>query len=408
MRRVTIEIALPVELSVEQNITLARRFAKEILVKDGMCADLAIHYNGEGNPHVNILLTMRPIEKDGSWGQKSRNLNGKKVPTVDWNDREKVEYWRKAWAAYCNTTLRAHGSDAVVDHRSYARQGIEQIPTVHMGVAATQIERKGIRTERGDINRAIGVTYNELRQLKARIVKLQKWLGDEMAKTESPTLADVMQSIFDRKAKEGRSGTSQSIYNIQDASWMLLFLSENKIQDMAGLDEHFKNMIGRQQDIREKIKPIDRRLKTLDEHLHHSASYKSNRKFKTQHEKLYAKYEAAQKEKGFGAGSKTKKALNAANEYYEAHKLEITSYEEAERYLKGVLQKRFDPKKLPPISMWTAERDRLLADRGSLEQDYAKLKNEVGEAERICSRVYSIMSQERREQTPQRKRGMEK
>ena len=177
------------------------------------------------------------------------------------------------------------------------------------------MERKGIRTERGDINRIIGVSNSELKQLKARIVKLQKWLDSEMANTESPTLADVMQSIFDRKAKEGKSSTSQSIYNIKDASRMLLFLSENKIQDMAGLDNHFKSMIGRQSDIRDKLKTIDRRMKTLDEHLRHSGSYKSNRKYKAQYDKLYANYESLKKEIGFGVGRRAQKALATANEY---------------------------------------------------------------------------------------------
>ena len=400
-----IEIALPVELPIEQNISLVHRYINEQFVRAGMCADIAIHDTGEGNPHAHIMLTMRPIEKDGKWGQKSRTECGKKVPTVNWNDHDRAEDWRKAWAAYCNSALRVHGSDAVIDHRSYTRQGIDQIPTVHMGVAASQMERKGIRTERGDINRAIGVSNSELKQLKARIVKLQKWLDEEMASTETPTLADVMQSIFDRKAKEGKSSTSQSIYNIKDASRMLLFLSENKIQDMAGLDNHFKGMIGRQSDIRGNLKTIDRRVKTLDEHLRQSAVFKSTRKYRAQYEKLYANYEALKKDTGFIAGRKAQKALAAANEYRESHKDEIASYEAAEKYLKNVLQELFDPKKQPPVSMWTAEREKKLAERSAVTQEYTKLNGEVGEAERIRSRVHSIMRQE--QQTTQRLKGKE-
>jgi hypothetical protein len=71
---------------------------------------------------------------------------------------------------------------------------------------------------------------------------------------------------------------------------MLNFLTHNHIMDMAGLDKVFSDMIGRQQDIREKLKPIDRRLKTLDEHIRQSGNYKGYRSYKAQYEKLYAQY----------------------------------------------------------------------------------------------------------------------
>ena len=126
-----IEIALPVELSREQNISLARRFIKEQFVAAGMCADVCVHDVGEGNPHAHIMLTMRPIEKSGAWGAKSKTVNGRKINTVNWNDHDRAEDWRKAWAAYCNTALRINEHDTVLDHRSYERQGVEQVPPVN-------------------------------------------------------------------------------------------------------------------------------------------------------------------------------------------------------------------------------------------------------------------------------------
>jgi hypothetical protein len=96
--------------------------------------------------------------------------------SVDWNDRDKAEEWRKAWAAYANGALRLAGvltEDNELDHRSYERQGKEQIPTIHLGVAATQMARKGIRTERGDMNREIEISNKNLRQLRARINHLK-------------------------------------------------------------------------------------------------------------------------------------------------------------------------------------------------------------------------------------------
>jgi len=97
-----------------------------------------------------------------------------------------------------------------IDHRSYGRQGIEQIPTVHLGVATFQMEKRGIRTERSNLNREIEVTNQRLRQLKARIVKLQKWLKEETENTAPPTLADVIQGILSRREQTGKSDRYQS------------------------------------------------------------------------------------------------------------------------------------------------------------------------------------------------------
>ena len=196
--------------------------------------------------------------------------------------------WRGAWADMCNQFLERGNHAERIDHRSYARQGIDQIPTIHLGVAAFQMERRGISTERGNLNREIEVTNSNLRQLKARLVKLQSWLKAESANTEPPTLADYIQDILSRKAQEGKSQYTQSLYNLKDAANMLNFLTRHKVMDMAGLDDCCGGMIGRQQDIRDKLKPIDRRLKTLDEHIKQANIYLTHKgkKAKTEDEQI--------------------------------------------------------------------------------------------------------------------------
>ena len=107
----------------------------------GMCADFAIHDKGTGNPHVHIMLTLRPLKENGQWGAKCRKAydldeNGQRIPdgkggwknhredTTDWNDKGNVEIWRAAWAAYTNRALESAGRPERIDHRSYKRQGI--------------------------------------------------------------------------------------------------------------------------------------------------------------------------------------------------------------------------------------------------------------------------------------------
>ena len=125
----------------------------------------------------------------------------------------------------------------------------------------------GIRTKRGGLNREIEVTNKRLQQLKARIGKLREWLKEEAANTAPPTLADYIQGILTRKAQAGKSGYSQSLYNLKDAANMLNFLQANNIMDMVRLDEKFKSMIGEQLDIQSKLKPVERRLGTLKKHI---------------------------------------------------------------------------------------------------------------------------------------------
>jgi len=108
-----LEIALPRELTKEENITLVREYINQHFVAAGMCADIAIHQTDGDNPHAHIMLTMRPIEQDGSWGAKSKKeyildeggertrlksgeYKSRKISSVDWNEQSKAEDWRSA------------------------------------------------------------------------------------------------------------------------------------------------------------------------------------------------------------------------------------------------------------------------------------------------------------------------
>ncbi len=187
-----VEVALPVELSREQQLSLVRAYVKDNFVDKGMCADFAIHDRNTGDSHAHILLTVRPLKENGQWGAKCRKVydldeRGQRIPdgkggwknhredTTDWNSREQAKNWRSAWAAYTNQALEAAGRPERIDHRSYQRQGVEKIPSVHLGVAATQMEKRGIPTRKGDLNRQIDTDNKLLKEIKARITRLYRW-----------------------------------------------------------------------------------------------------------------------------------------------------------------------------------------------------------------------------------------
>ena len=189
-----VEVSLPKELTKERNISLVCDFVKEHFVDAGMCADICVHEKDDGLLHAHIMLTMRPFNEDKLWGAKQRkeyilDENGEKIydktkrqykcksiPTTDWNEQSKAEEWRAAWEDAANAALEQIGSSERINHKSYKRQGVDIIPQIKMGVAATQMKRKGIVTERGNINRAIAVSNSQLKQLKARIRKCKDWL----------------------------------------------------------------------------------------------------------------------------------------------------------------------------------------------------------------------------------------
>jgi hypothetical protein len=109
-----INVAFPIELTMEQNLSLLRRCITENFVSAGMVADVAVHApdHGTANPHAHIMLTMRPFKSDRNWDVKAHKVGGKKICTTDWNARGKATEWHESWANICNEYLAASGHDA--------------------------------------------------------------------------------------------------------------------------------------------------------------------------------------------------------------------------------------------------------------------------------------------------------
>ena len=224
-----VEIALPVELSREEQTRLVREYCSSQFVSKGMIADFNLHDTGGGNPHAHILLTMRPLDEKGAWLPKSKkeyvlDENGerirlpsgryktRKVDLVDWNNRENAEVWRRTWADLTNEFLAQNNCPERIDHRSYERQGIDQIPTVHVGVSATQMEKKGIVTERGELNRNINAANRILREIR----RANDRIADPVLSQKIDRLEEVAGKIFriieKEPAKKGKAGTFLNYY----------------------------------------------------------------------------------------------------------------------------------------------------------------------------------------------------
>ena len=109
------------------------------------------------------MLTMRDIDAQG-FGKKNRA----------WNDRALVSQWREQWSRYANRALEEYGVEARIDHRSLEEQGVDRVPTIHLGYKAHAMEQRGIKTERGDINRLIASINESISNLGSQI---KAWSG---------------------------------------------------------------------------------------------------------------------------------------------------------------------------------------------------------------------------------------
>ena len=245
-------VALPIELDTDSNISLLRDFIQKNFVALGMCADFAIHDTDGHNPHAHILLTVRPLNENGTWQYKTekeylcikdgkekgftaaefkeaqkegwekqyRYQAGKKkiylTPSaalekgyerVDkhpkstrygrqnpiserWNSEEQICLWREKWAEAVNKMLSQNQIHASIDHRSFADQGITEQPTIHEGYIAQNMEKKGMISDRCEINRQIRADNKMLRELKAQVAKLA-----QAVERSIPVIAETMEAI---------------------------------------------------------------------------------------------------------------------------------------------------------------------------------------------------------------------
>ena len=334
-------IAIPKEIPPDQHVRLIREYCQEQFVSKGMCADFAIHDKGDGNPHAHVMLTMRAIGEDGKWLPKSRKVydldeNGQRIrlasgnwkshkeDTVDWNDRKHAEIWRHEWEVSANKYLEANNRPERMDMRSYERQGIDRIPTVHLGPEAAGLERKGVRTNKGDLNREISRTNRLKAALKKTIRSLIDWLADvkdalrevlreeERVKTLPEYLLDYMSK---RKAERmDWSIAAQNKCGLTDFKKISHAISFLKGKNILTVDE-LGAEIKRVTDEFYRISKEQKRIETLRQLVRYSEDYK---KYKPVHEKYTSIHWKGQKEK-----------------FRVKHSDELDAFYEADRFLRS-------------------------------------------------------------------------
>ena len=344
-------VALPRETPTEMYPQMMQEYCREHFVSKGMCCDFAIHDPDPPghNPHCHIMLTMRAIDENGKWLPKSRKVydldeNGERIrlpsgnwkshkeDTVDWNEQYHAEEWRHGWELVQNKYLELAGSPERVDMRSYERQGLDKIPTVHMGAAVCALERKGIETNIGNLNRDIKAANRMMNAIRSTIRNLRNWIADIMeatkevfaetdaqAKNTSPDLVLLLRDYLNlRKAERSdwsrygqQKGTTDDLKAVSKA---IIYLKEHELFTLEDLDAALQGMSEKSKGINAAMKKASVRMKVITGIQNAVADCQT-------HKAVHDKY--------LKIGWKARQAAFA-----ESHKDELDSFNKAFRYLK--------------------------------------------------------------------------
>lgn len=256
--------SLPNWMSYELADKFVQDFIKRNFVSKGMCAEYAIHDSvnekGERNLHVHILLTMRPILENGEWGEKSRKVykydkDGNKIKkkngrydcttekTTDWDDKENARKWRQDLVESINKVADEIGiEDERWEWRSFKERGLDIKPTIHLGEKATALERKGIRTEKGDYNREV----KYLNSLIVKAVELTKEKVDkavtEVKQATSTAVQKVKNEILDVIRAVAERNYNRLKLPITLGEYIRLIPNRDSLHDRETMERFLHNM----------------------------------------------------------------------------------------------------------------------------------------------------------------------
>ena len=362
------DIALQNEFSIEENIALARRFLLNEFVSRGMICDFAVHLpdrkDGIQNPHFHVLCPMRPLEENGQWGAKQlreyvldehgeriRDKTGdyvfNAIPTTDWGNPETLEHWRKAWCDLCNSKFEEKSLDERIDHRSYERQGVELLPTVHEGPTVRAMEKRGIATEKGNLNRWIKATNKMILAAEKKVSAMKNWVSENRQ-------SSLIQSLNAYNSMRNARAYSQTakVKNLKELTDDINFLKANGIETFEDLQGKLDELNVKIDGFKARSNEKSARLKEIDNLLLWAQHYAENKpvadelakiKWKSKREKFQAENENA-----------------------------LRLYHMAERKLRPY----FKDGKLP-ISAWRNEKTQIQKDFEDIQNQFSVVRDDV-------------------------------
>ncbi len=314
----------------------------ENFVAKGMICDVAVHNPDKGdggipNPHVHVLVPIRPVNTNGEWGEKRLHIpvfdeDGKPVLnkkgkqkyddpfTTDWGKPETLEIWRENWAKIVNEKFAEKGLSCRIDHRSNEDRGLDEIPEVHEGSAVRRMEKRGIKTYKGSWNRWVKKTNDNIRKLLNAIRDLVSWIEEakeRVHRIENPTISNMVMTYYEHRDEvaEGYKCRTQKAKkgNLQYVSKVQVYIEQNNLTTIDELEK----VIAEKDDLlkqakegldskKAEVKRIRKNLSLIDDYYKYKHVYDEGRK-------IFFK--------------------SRQDEYNKAHHAEISKFQKAKRIL---------------------------------------------------------------------------
>lgn len=392
------DMALQNEFSLEENIELAKEFVQKYFVSDGMICDLAVHQpdreaGGIPNPHFHVLVPIRPLNDDGTWGAKQHRVyhldddgnrikkeNGQwefdAVPTTNWGKPETLDRWRESWADMVNARFEEKGLDCRIDHRSYVDQGFDLIPTVHEGPHVRKMEKKGIRTEKGELNRWIKATNRMIRSMRATIAALKEWIQEAKEILKEPQeiyLAQLLSEAHTMRNQTAmtyaRGKTKAKKNNLKRFMDECNYLKQRGVLTLSDFENYLSSVDEKVEARKSSMNQKQTRLKELQQLMEDAKTY-------------------AELKPVFDEMKKEKYRFTKAKEKYKAeHESELRQFYMVKRKLK---EKGFEKESFP-LKAWQSEFSELSAQREAEYQEYKLLQKDLTLLYQIKSDVAQVM-----------------
>jgi hypothetical protein len=408
----TFRVELPNEWSYELAKEVVRDYCERNFVSKGMCVQYAIHDSendkGQRNLHCHIMLTLRGIDEQGKWMPKQKKVycrdeNGERIPLIDkktgqqkvdkqnrkqwkfeniqlndWNSRENAKIWRKDITDTINAVNEKIGmTENFWEYRSFKEQGLDIVPQIHLGEKASAMERAGIRTIRGDINRDI-IAKNAIIDVARAVYQKAKEELEAVKSIPVAVVKAVKNEILDVIRKVAERNNNRLSLPIMKGKYIGAVSDRASLQDRAKMETYvqgkgwttFDEMQAERKSVEAQYEQLGKsradmctRMDYLEKLLDLHRQYEPYQKINAE----YWKLKKAEETKGKG-GILGFAKKSVAEEYKKKHQTELTTYRMYRDVLKDMIAE--PDKKIVPKA-WQKELDGLAERYAKTQRPYS-------------------------------------
>ncbi|MDN6901064.1 MobQ family relaxase [Oenococcus sicerae] len=251
-------VALPIELTQDEQKTLLTKYVQENFVDAGMVADVAIHRDHSDNPHAHVMLTNRPFNPDGSWGIKSKKVyildkNGnktytgsskypksRKVLAVDWDKKEKIAQWRHNWAVSVNLALESKNRPDRISEKTLDSQGLDGPATQHIGINSKRIERAAFNQQVRAYRQAQAVRQNI--NEKIAITGHFEAMANQLSFAEKHMITNLSHELKTYVDLEHLDDKARMLFNWRNSLLIKHALGEDVSKQLLALDQQTSSL----------------------------------------------------------------------------------------------------------------------------------------------------------------------